>query len=488
VTPGTLRVRLTDGTSIEFDPNLKAGVGAEKAAFFTPDRSRVVLFFLSPLADRDARGQRLRALLGPRNLTRGARGDYWANYFLWPTAMIDQDPSLPVEFLRNHGLANPVLGLVAHAYPPEFFFRDRTGSLRVKDGKWFTGNKARRMLPLEERGDLGGYLLACIAMTRAVRRMHFSGLAHADLSNKNVLIDPRRGSARLLDLDSLVVPGIAPPSVLGTPGYIAPEVLAGHGSPCIETDRHALAVLIYETLLVRHPLRGTRVYDLDPEIDERLSLGERAIFVEDEDDRSNHLRPPPAVPFTSLGTPLAALFRRAFGPGLHRPELRPAADEWERALYQTVDLLHPVPEGGDWMVVAPLMPLRSPYTHSPLVAPVPFANFYRPRTHEPGEYQFECHGLSIYHGRSLLPWQRRARQWPDENATSKEEQGRFTKVDGRWYLTNTSDEPMQVIDGPALQKDEQSEISPGLQILLSFEEGGRLAVFEFLSTGSQAVT
>ncbi|MBE7212234.1 MAG: kinase [Gluconacetobacter diazotrophicus] len=479
--PRSLRARLTDGGSVEFDPQQKAGVGAEKAVFFTPDRSQVVAFFLKPLRDREARSQRLRALLGPRNLTLGAKGGYWADYFLWPTGLIDGDRALPRQFLQAHGLAEPALGLVAKAIPPQFFFRDRTGEQRTKDGKWFTGNKARRLLPPEERGDLAGYLRVCIAMARAVRRMHFAGLAHADLSNKNVLIDPRTGAARLLDLDSLVVPGFAPPSVLGTPGYIAPEVVAGRGSPGIETDRHALAVLIYENLLVRHPLRGPKVYSaVSPEEDEALGMGERATFVEDEHDRSNRLYPPPAVPFTSLGPPLAALFRRAFSVGLRQPAQRPSADEWERALYQTVDLLHPVPESNDWMILAPGMPLRSPYTHAPLPAPVPFASFYCPHPRAPGEYQSEHHGLTIYAERILLPWQRRTRQWPNENAASREEQARFTRVDGHWYLTNTSGEPMQVVGGPTLGHRDRTEIRPGTQVLLSPEEGGRLAVFEFL--------
>lgn len=479
--PKYLRARLLDGGSIEFDPKQKAGVGGEKAVFFTPDRSQVVAFFLHPLADRDARGQRLRALLGPRNLTQGAKGNYWADYFMWPTGMIDNDPDLSMDFLRANSLARPALGLVAKVIPPQFFFRDRTGELRTKDGKWFTGNKARRLLPPEERGDLAGYLRVCIAMARAVRRMHFAGLAHADLSNKNVLIDPRNGAARLLDLDSLVIPGFAPPSVLGTPGYIAPEVVAGRGSPSIETDRHALAILIYENLFVRHPLRGPKVHSTDSaEEDDRLSMGDRAIFVEDEDDFSNRLYPPPAVPFTSFGSPLAMLFRRAFGPGLRDPQQRPTADEWERALYQTIDLLHPVPEANDWMIVAPGMPLCSPYTHVPLAVPVPFLNFYCPRPHEPGEYQPENHGLTIYDHRIMLPWQRRARQWPNENATSREEQARFTRTNDRWYLTNTSEEPMQVIGGPALGQHDRIEIKPEMQILLSFEDGGRLGIFEFL--------
>ena len=46
------------------------------------------------------------------------------------------------------------------------------------------------------------------------------------LSNNNVLISPKDGNCIIIDIDSLVVPNMFPPEVIGTRGYIAPEVLA----------------------------------------------------------------------------------------------------------------------------------------------------------------------------------------------------------------------------------------------------------------------
>ncbi len=56
--------------------------------------------------------------------------------------------------------------------------------------------------------------------------MHSAGLAHSDLSYKNVLIDPVSRTAAIIDIDGLVVPGKFPPDVIGTADFIAPEVLA----------------------------------------------------------------------------------------------------------------------------------------------------------------------------------------------------------------------------------------------------------------------
>lgn len=84
------------------------------------------------------------------------------------------------------------------------------------------------------------------------------------LSYKNVLVDPTKGNACVIDVDGLVVPGKYPPDVVGTPDFIAPEVvmtshltgMAKTKLPNISTDRHALSVLLYMYLLYRHPLRG----------------------------------------------------------------------------------------------------------------------------------------------------------------------------------------------------------------------------------------
>lgn len=129
--------------------------------------------------------------------------------------------------------------------------------------------------------------------------MHQMGLAHSDLSYNNVLVDPVTKSATIIDIDGLVVPGLFPPEVIGTADFIAPEVLktkhlplhdADRVLPNQKTDLHALAVLIYMYLLRRHPLRGGKIWDLDSERDEVLSMGEKAIFVEHPSDNTNRVK------------------------------------------------------------------------------------------------------------------------------------------------------------------------------------------------------
>lgn len=473
-----LKATLTDGSKVEFHDQ-PIGAGGEKTVFFTKDKKDVVCFFFSSLSDRQERRRRIEKILGNYNPTaNAATADYWKTHFCWPTALLDGDGALPKNFLRANNILDPPLAVIAPAYRKNFFFTDRTGSVREKNGKWFTSEKPRKQLPPEEKGNFLGYLQVCTKMARAVRRMHFAGLAHSDLSNKNVLIDPRNGDACIIDIDSLVVPGIAPPSVLGTPGYIAPEVLAGKALPSIETDGHALSVLIYESLLQRHPLRGPKVHSkASAEEDEKFSMGERALFIEHPSDTSNAIKPPPLVPVGALGPYLGELLQRAFTDGLHEPKKRPSAGEWERALYRTFDLLHPSPQDGEWFVLAPGMPLRCPFSRRNLAQPVPFARFYSEA--RPGNFVHEKHSLTIYHNLPLMKWHTIAKNMPGENA-DRTRQGYFSFFQGRWWLVNESGAPMQVVQGRTVPHGEALEITGGLQLRVSMQPNGRLLVFEFL--------
>ena len=473
-----LNAQLVDGSTIEFRDK-QIGAGGEKVVFFTNDQRHVVCFFLNGLKDRPERRRRLDKILNSYNPTTGPQGDYWKAHFCWPVGLIDGADSLPPHFLRNNNIADPPLAVVAPAYRQNFFFKDRTGATREKNGKWFTSEKPRKLLPPEEKGNFLSYLQVCTKMARAVRRMHYAGLAHSDLSNKNVLIDPRNGDACIIDIDSLVVPNFAPPTVYGTPGYIAPEVVAGKGMPCIETDCHALAVLIYENLLLRHPLLGPKINSqASPEEDEKLSMGAKALFIEHPTDNSNALRPPPPIPMHRLGPYLSELFLKVFKESLHIPNSRPGADSWERALYRTFDLLHPSPGGSDWFVLSPGMPMQCPFTLKKLTAPVPYALFYS--ENKPGNFVHEKQSLTVYHNLALMPWHTRAKRSPGENA-DRTRQGYFTFYQGRWYLMNESDSPMQVIKGPKLTKGQHVEITKGLQVRASPEPNGRLFVFDFMN-------
>ena len=248
------------------------------------------------------------------------------------------------------------VGAQLPAYPQCFFFSMGPLAGKEKDGGWFncrdprTG-KVMRYSQIEEseRGTLQGYLASLVKVARAVGRLHSAGLAHADLSERNVLIDPVSGRAIIIDLDSLVVTGLYPPDVIGTPGYIAPEVMATkhlalqdpvRKHPCAETDKYALAVMIYKYLLERHPLEGQRIIQgVAADKEEESLYGEKAVYSEHPTDSSNRPQGSGYLAANILGDKITALFNRAFVEGLQLPMARPTSGEWVAALCQAVDLL-----------------------------------------------------------------------------------------------------------------------------------------------------
>ena len=313
----TIRLTATDGTPVEFVDEV-IGSGAMKDVYFSPDKSYVVGFFRTP-QDANAK-DRLNNITGVyrERIFNQVGGDYWKKLFCWPTKMVEW---------------NGKLGIVCPTYDKHFFFDSGRFKGKEKEGKWFASAKLRnKFIEDDQKGTWLTHFHMCIQIARAVKRLHAAGLAHSDLSYKNVLVDPKTGKANIIDCDGLVVPGKYPPDVVGTPDFIAPEVLETRSLkvgdpnkklPSIQTDRHALSVLIYMYLLYRHPLRGGKVNDLDAAKDEELSMGSKALFIEHPTDKSNRpkvdqLAPSELpqgdvtkLPYTICGPYLKELFDKA---------------------------------------------------------------------------------------------------------------------------------------------------------------------------------
>jgi hypothetical protein len=491
----TIQLKTWQGETVAF-VDQTIGSGAMKDVFFAPDRSYVLAFFREK--QEPAARERLRVICEDyrQGIFGQAGGKYWRDVFCWPTGVVEHEGRV---------------GVVAPAYPRHFFFEHGSANSdmlgikgREKEGKWFaSANNQNRFLDPRERGNWLNYLRICIRIARAVRRMHAAGLAHSDLSYKNVLVDPCTGQACIIDIDGLVVPGKYPPEVVGTPDFIAPEVVATahlprdsaqRKLPCIATDRHALAVLVYIYLLYRHPLRGAKVHDPDPQRDETLSMGERALFVEHPADRSNRIRLADArpselpwadtdrVPYTVTGPYLSGLFERAFGTGLHNPAERPTAEDWEFALVRTADLLQPCTNPGcvqGWYVFDNRRAPRCPFCGTPYAGQLPVLNFYSARrgdTYRPDDYR-----LMVYTNQSLFPWHVNRHVTPNERLTDAQRQrvGYFVFHQGTWWLVNEQlPQCRDLTEKRDVPVGERVALHDGQQLLLARDDGGRLALVQ----------
>ncbi len=189
--------KLSDGRTIEYHPKM-IGEGATKQAYFTKDGQSVICFY----KNSNLSLTRLQKILTVFNPT--ITDKYWQELFCWPTNIV----------------VEPKLGVIVPTYPPNFFFATGRWQGKAKKSRWFISPKLRNYLPITEQGSWLDYFKIGILLARAINRLHLSGLAHSDLSDNNILLDPSTGKVLITDLDTLVVPQIFAPEVNGTPNYI----------------------------------------------------------------------------------------------------------------------------------------------------------------------------------------------------------------------------------------------------------------------------
>jgi serine/threonine protein kinase len=495
-----IKTKTIDGHPIEYVDEI-IGSGGMKDVYFSPDKSYVVAFFRDK-QDYQAK-ERLGMISGKfrENIFNNIGGDYWRNQYCWPTHVVEYEGKL---------------GIVAPTYQKQFFFEfgsknnDANGIKgKDKEGRWFASASLRnRFLDTRELGDWQNHIRIALLISRAVKRLHAAGLAHSDLSYKNILVNPINGSACIIDLDGLVVPGKYPPDVVGTPDFIAPEVMMtnhlkktdpNRKLPNINTDRHALAVLIYMYLLYRHPLRGDKVHDMDSLKDEELSMGAMSLFVEHPVDFSNRIKVINAkptelpwkdtskIPYTVTGPYLTELFKRAFIDGLHDPHKRPTADEWEYGLVKTIDLIQPCQNIDclqKWYVFDNTTKPKCPFCETPYKGKLPVLNLYSSR--KEGQFLPENHRLMVYTNQSLFQWHTNRNVVPNERISEaqKKREGYFVLHNKVWYLVNERMSELMDITDPSnnivIPVGGKVEITDGKHLLFSKQEGGRLAVVQLV--------
>ncbi len=469
--------------------------GGVKDVYFAPNRKYVVAFFREKLDFNQKDRIKRIVTLYLENIKKGNASDYFLeDIYRWPYDAIEK---------------NGKSGVIVPIYNPKFFFAkgysaDNNIKGSEKVGKWFTTPSFRnKQYPLSldqsELGDWLGYFQIAINICRGVKKMHQMGLAHSDLSYNNVLVDPVTKSVNIIDLDGLVVPGLFPPEVIGTPNFIAPEVLktkhlkindTNRVLPNQKTDLHALAVLIYMYLLRRHPLAGGKIWDLDTEKDDLLSMGEKAMFVEHPTDKTNRVKidqlgkwntfwgNTEKLPYTITGPYLSDLFKRAFIDGLHNPMLRPIANEWETALLKTVDLIQPCSNPScdeKWYVFGNTAKPKCPFCGTAHKGSLPVIDLYF--KFKDDVWKPENHRLMVYHNQYLFKWHVSRKVIRNESLTAEDKKpvGYFTFYQNKWVLVNQTLTGMKdLTDQKNIPINSMVELINGKKILLSNDEGGRL--------------
>ncbi|HZO86832.1 MAG TPA: hypothetical protein VFB38_00730 [Chthonomonadaceae bacterium] len=183
--------------------------------------------------------------------------------------------------------------------------------------------------------------------------LHSRGLCYRDISFGNVFFDPDSGSVLICDNDNVTVDGAGKGGVLGTPRFMAPEIVREEAAPSTQTDLFSLAVLLFYLFIVHHPLEGKKeasIRCLDLPAMTKL-YGTEPIFIFDPHNRCNEpIRGyhDNALDFWPLYPSfLKDLFTRAFTEGLRDPlNGRVRESEWRAAMIRLRDAICYCPHCG----------------------------------------------------------------------------------------------------------------------------------------------
>ena len=182
--------------------------------------------------------------------------------------------------------------------------------------------------------------------------LHAMGYCYRDISFGNVFFEPNTGEILICDNDNVAVDGATEGGILGTPRFMAPEIVRGEARPSMQTDLYSLAVLLFYMLMVHHPLEGKRessIKCLDLPAMNKL-YGTDPLFIFDPQDDSNH----PVEGFHDNALAfwplypvfIRELFTEAFTEGLHDPQERIRESEWRAAMARMRDAIIYCPKCG----------------------------------------------------------------------------------------------------------------------------------------------
>ena len=165
------------------------------------------------------------------------------------------------------------------------------------------------------------------------QKLHMAGAKYQDISFGNLFFDPDNGDVLICDNDNACYDN-KPASILGTPGFMAPEIVRREAAPDRNTDLYSLSVLLFYLFMINHPLDGkieASIKCMDMAAREKL-YGYEPIFIFDPVDKSNRplkgYQDNAEIYWKIYPQRLRDMFTKAFTVGLKDPKKRVTEPEW----------------------------------------------------------------------------------------------------------------------------------------------------------------
>ncbi len=177
--------------------------------------------------------------------------------------------------------------------------------------------------------------------------LHAKGLCYRDINFGNGFFDPKTGEVLICDNDNVAENHTRLNTVLGTPDFMAPEVVTRTSLPSRDTDHFSLAILLFYLYHIQHPLLGKKILSIrswDLPAREKL-FGTEPVFIFDPTDKSNQaINDKAADPLGEAGRNAMPYWERvypqilkdafitSFTEGIRQPQNRLSGSRWTDVL------------------------------------------------------------------------------------------------------------------------------------------------------------
>lgn len=211
-------------------------------------------------------------------------------------------------------------------------------------------------------------LQVCASIFNTIKKIHISGLLFSDISPNNIMIHKKNNLLIFIDTDNTRRRNEEYINVLGTEGYMAPEmyhdldektllkaeelrvdkdIFKNSGKITVDSDIFAAAIIAFQILTLQHPYIGDMVENGDARIEARAYRCDTDYIL--KKDTENYSSSPFIEYFEKdiiVTKKIKQLFYRTFDDGKNHPNLRPTAKEFYEAFQEASEQCIKCPNDG----------------------------------------------------------------------------------------------------------------------------------------------